>query len=200
MPDCRYCDQSFETEDAYLEHLEETHPGELGPIDRRRLGGSGGFDVDIGPIALLLVIGVSVAIVAYVVFFSGGGSSAPAGTVAITPTGVGTAHFHGTIDVIIAGDRLDFARDRYQLQDRAFHFEGGEGSRWHAHAQRITIEYAMATLGIQVTSDSVTVDGTTYRDGASGTTVIVEANGQAVDPRTYVLQDGDHIRIVVRTG
>lgn len=201
MPDCRYCEESFADEDAYLEHLEEAHAGELSRIDRRRVEGrgDGGFDVPTGPIAIALVIGVSAAIVAYAVFTPGGGDTAAAGDVARTPTGIGEVHFHGTINMTVAGEPVDFTAPEYKhpRENPAFHFEGRNDPRWHAHARGITLEYAMSTLGIEVSADSVTFEGTTYAE-SEGATVIVEVDGEPVDPATYVLEEGDHVRIVVR--
>jgi hypothetical protein len=63
----------------------------------------------------------------------------------------------------------------------------------------------MATLGLEVTEDTVTYEGTTYRDSDPGTTVEVLVDGEAIDPSTYTLdgadtaENGDHVRIVVAT-
>jgi hypothetical protein len=37
MEDCDYCEESFDDEPAYLDHLAAEHEGELGRIDRRRV-------------------------------------------------------------------------------------------------------------------------------------------------------------------
>jgi hypothetical protein len=77
MVDCDYCDASFESEDAYLDHLGEAHEGELGSIDERRVaehgGGGDGGSFPLGPAILVGVVGFSLAIVVYVVVFMGGG-------------------------------------------------------------------------------------------------------------------------------
>lgn len=215
MVDCDYCGASFEGEDAYLEHLGDAHQGELGSIDQRRVedhgGGSGGSSIPTGPVILVGVIGFALAIVVYVVMFMGGGGS---GGEPITINGIdvdqspatGTAHEHGTINVTIDGQRIDFSQSEYQGAANSFHFENGNGRTWHKHSQGVTLEYAMATLGIAVSGDSVTFEGTSYRDGENAA-VVVEVNGDPVDPSSYVLQgtqadngqDGDHVRIVVRT-
>ncbi|MDX1745764.1 MAG: hypothetical protein R3324_07490, partial [Halobacteriales archaeon] len=122
---------------------------------------------------------------------------APAG--GPTPSGLGSVHLHGTIEMTVDGEAVDFSRDRYQLQADAFHFESREGGRWHVHARGVTLGWAMATLGIEVTGSSVTVEGRTYRDGADGVSVTVEVNGEPVSPASYVLREGDHVRIVVET-
>lgn len=229
MGRCDHCDETFETETAELRHLREEHGDELGSINRRRVEGldSGGatnpvvYAAGVGGLALL-------ALVAYLVLFAGGslggdadpaaggaidGGDAGGATAAssdasnvsganaasITPHDNGAVHYHGDVTVTIDGRTLDFGERRYQLQDDHFHFENGVGDRWHGHSRDVTLAYAMRTVGIGVTRDAVTFDGTTYRAADRGTSVVVEVNGNAVDPRSYVLQEGDAIRIVAGT-
>lgn len=192
MPDCGYCDASFVDEAAYLEHLETAHEGELGPIDRRRVGTEDTGGLPTGPIALGLVLLAAAAVVGYVVFLPGGGGSGAGG-----PHDLGAVHYHGTMTVAIDGDRVDFSRTEYQLQADPFHFEAGDGERWHVHARNVTLSWAMDSLGIGVTAETVTVDGTTYDDADPGTDVTVAVDGEPVQPASYVLQEGDTVRIVV---
>ena len=216
MRDCPHCGESFEGMESeellFLEHLRDDHPGEFGPVDRRRLEQlSDDSDGGLSQTALLLS-GLALAVVGIVAFvtFGMGGSGSPADSgvdASRTPSNLGGVHSHGTMEVVILGDRLDFSQDRYQLQANAFHFEGGDGRVWHVHAEGVTLEWALSSLGIEVTASSVTVDGTTYRDDDSDYTVRVTVDGDPVDPATYVLdgaQDaqnaqsaGDHVRIVV---
>jgi len=198
MPDCSYCSDSFDDEEAYLRHLEAEHADELGPIDRRRIdddADDADADSSVGIVVIALVVVLAAGGVAGVMLLSSGGSSADAAQGG--PSDIGSVHYHGTIAVIIDGQRLDFSRDRYQLQADAFHFEGGGGTRWHVHARGVTLAYAMETLDIGVTDSSVTYRGTTYRDGTSSTTVTVTVNDNPVTPSEYVLQNGDRVRIVV---
>lgn len=207
MPDCDYCGASFGSEDALLDHMREEHLDELGPIDRRRVGAADDGDdgLPTGPIALGIVLVAAAAIVGYVVFVAGG-SGGNGGTVngiqvAQTPTGSpGEVHYHGSINMTVAGETVDFTQPKYKKPREygAFHFEGRDDPRWHMHAPGVTLQYGMATLGINVTDSTVTFDGTTYRDSAPNTTVITRVNGNDVDPAQYVLQDGDSVRIVVR--
>lgn len=196
MPECSYCGESFDSEGAELDHLRAEHADELGPIDRRRVGLEDGDEggLPTGPIALGVVLVAAVAVVGYVVFAGGGGETSGG------PTNIGSVHYHGTINMTVTGERVDFGRPTYQRPQAnpAFHFEGGDGTQWHAHAQGVTLAYAMGTLGINVTDSTVEFEGRTYRDGSAGTTVIVAVNGNDVDPSRYVLQRGDHVRIVVR--
>jgi len=217
MPDCNYCEDSFVDEQSYLEHLRAEHGGELGAIDRRRieeeLGAGDDSDRSTGLLVLGAVLAVALLAGGYVVFTggSGGGNAVNGIEVAQTPGPVSeSAHEHGRINVTIDGERIDFGRPEYQRPRRfgAFHFEGGDGRVWHKHASGVTLEYAMATLGIEVSEDSVSIDGETYRDSDDGTNVSVTVNGEPVDPATYELRgrgaanagDGDFVRIVVTTG
>ena len=145
MEECDYCGESFEGEKAYVNHLRAEHMDELGPIDRRRVGADddGGSSLPAGPVALALVIGATVAVVGYVVFIAGG-SGASVGP-------AGSAHYHGPMQMVVLGEQVDFSRDEYQLRDDRFHFEGGDGSTWHAHATGVTLDYAMESLGFDVT-------------------------------------------------
>ena len=206
MVDCSYCTGKFESEEAYLEHLASEHEDELGPIDRRRVTDTGksesSLPLSAGPLALVAVIGLSVVIVAYVTFSAGGG---PGGG-NDGPYELGSVHEHGIMNMTVTGEQVDFSKRRYQHQARPFHFEGGNGAMWHTHAKGVTFAYAMETLNITVTQSSVTFNGTTYRDDDSEWNVIVEVNGESVNPEKYVLQgasernaqQGDNIRIVVR--
>lgn len=208
MEECSYCGQSFDEEEAYLAHLADEHGEELSAIDRRRVEGHeadrGNGGLPTGPLVLGVVFGVAVLLVVYVTLFMGGGAGA-------ADVGrAGTVHEHGTINVTIDGQTVDFSRDRYQAREtgnRRFHFEGGTAV-WHKHATGVTVEYALNVHGIQVGEDSVTFDGTTYRASDPGTEVVIEVNGEPVDPSEYVIQgassasaaeQGDHIRVVVRT-
>ncbi|WP_324759755.1 hypothetical protein [Haloarcula montana] len=187
MPECDYCEESFDGEDAYLAHLEDAHQGELGPIDSRRIGGDEG---DGGlPTGQLAVAGVAVGVVALlggVLLLSVGGSGSEIGP-------AGSAHYHGTIQMSVLGDRVDFTQEQYQLRDDRFHFEGD--GRWHAHATGVTLDYGMETLGIGVTGSSVRFQGTNYTE-ADGYEISVTVNDEAVST-DYVLQDGDTVQIVV---
>jgi len=202
VPDCDYCGESFDAEAARDDHLRETHRGELGRIDRRRLG----LDADdadesgssVGVLLLGAVLAIGVVAVAVTTFVTGGGGGA--GGAGEGPTNVGGVHYHGTVDVVIDGEAVDFSEPRYQYRttgEDAFHFEGGDGSEWHGHAEGVTLAFAMDSVGIEVTETTVTFNGTTYDDADADTNVTVAVDGDPVTPDEYVLEDGDHIRIVV---
>lgn len=107
-------------------------------------------------------------------------------------------HPHGTLNVTVKGDSIDFSSKKRAHADRFFHLHEDESTnQWHAHSTNITLEYAIKTFdGMSVTNSSVTVDNQTYRDDAN-TNVSITVDGEPVDPSTYVLKDGDTVRVVV---
>lgn len=203
MPDCNYCEDTFEDDAAYLEHLAETHDDELGRIDRRRVETHTKKDAASAPSRLVLGGVVLVALVAVVGLFfalySTGATDASSdgATEVQQPTDLGSAHYHGTMEMVVLGDQLDFSQNRYQLRADAFHFEGGQGTQWHVHANDVTLKFALESLGFEVTDSTITVDGTTYSDADSDTRVSISVNDEAVSISAYVLQPNDRIRVVV---
>jgi len=196
MPECRHCGEELVDDEAYAEHLREAHGDQLSALDRRRiqqLSPDDDASRDWVPVAVLVLL---VAILGVVAFRAIG--SATSGVDArVTPDNLHSVHYHGDIEVRVEGSAIDFSESQYQRQANAFHFEGGTGDVWHVHARNVTLEYAMATLGIDVTASSVTVDGTTYRDSDPAFSVAVTVNGDPVRPERYVLQRNDRVRIDV---
>lgn len=200
--ECDYCTAEFDDEETYLRHLQAEHADDLGPIEQRRVAkltddDDGGRVVmyagAVGTLAL-------VALLAYVLFFFGDGGTGTdnTGESADEPYALNSVHYHGTMAVTVGGQELDFSQQRFQMQADAFHFEEYNGQQWHVHAKGVTLGYAMETLGIEVTDDTVTYDGTTYGDDP-GERATVEVNGESVNPSEYVLEEGDSIRIVAGT-
>lgn len=210
MPDCEYCGASFDDEEDLVAHLGDEHYEELGRIDRRRVDEQRG-DAG-GDLTVYLALGGGLALFAAIVYFLflAGGGSGPSGVTGVPVTPHGETHEHGTINVTIRGVQVDFGQPQYQVgqtRNPHFHFEGGDGRVWHTHSRDVTIQYALATLDIGVTENSVTFEGVTYNASDPGTSIVVEVNGEPVDPTTYVLdgassrdnaEQGDHVRIVVR--
>jgi hypothetical protein len=201
--ECAHCGDTFDDEAAYLRHLRQEHADDLGAIEQRRVANlgadDGGSDIAVyGTAVGALALGV---LLAYVLFFAGGesGGGANGGVTDASgvpqPQNVGSVHYHGTMNATIGGQDLDFGRQQFQLQADAFHFERGNGVRWHVHAERVTLAYATQTLGIEVTNETVTYRGTTYGDDPNETARVL-VNGEPVTPREYVLQKGDRVRIV----
>lgn len=202
MPSCRYCDDSFEDEDVYLSHLEADHYDELSRIDRRRVDQQSTSSSTSQPLIYGAVILLVIGIAGFLLFNPlGGNGTDEAPSAPPTPHNLGAVHYHGTINMTVDGDRVDFTADKYKRpqENPAFHFEGVNDRRWHVHAQGVTLHYAMATLDIKVIPTEVIYDGVVYREEDPGIEIIIEVNDESVDPRTYVLSDGDHVHIAVYT-
>lgn len=56
--------------------------------------------------------------------------------------------------------------------------------------------FAVLTLDFDVSADSVTFEGTTFRGDEQGTSVTVAENGTQVTPSQYGRQEADRVRIV----
>lgn len=190
MVECDYCDESFASEAAYLDHLEADHLDDLGAIDRRRVdtrGGDGGYET-------IRLLAVGVGIVALVAALLGGtylilGEGSDSGVQA-QQTPYGSQHVHGTMAVTIDGEEFDFTADPDLInQGSNFHFHG-DSDLWHAHARGVTLEYALATIGIEVEDGGTRLGyaGETYDDADPDTNVSITVDGEPVDPITYVLQ------------
>lgn len=108
-------------------------------------------------------------------------------------------HAHGTLNVTVEGEQANFTDEKYVKADRFFHYHGNEnGERWHAHAMNITVAYAISTFpDMKLTDESFTYQGEYYRGDNFGTTLNVTVNGEQVDPESYILKDGDDIKVEV---
>jgi hypothetical protein len=212
MVECDYCGQSFDGAEAYLRHLRDAHEGELGPIDSRRVEATfGGGDEDATDIGSYVLGGLgllTVAVVAFVLASAAGVAIPFVGSDEGTPRepgSPGTAHEHGTIEVVIDGNQLDFSKDRFQNRARCFHFERGRGRVWHTHCDGVTLGWALSTLGIDASQTTLTYEGTAYRE-SEGWNVSITVDGERVNVDEYVLggaepldaaERGDHVRVVV---
>lgn len=81
MPDCSYCDASFEDDAAYVDHLADAHESELSRIDRRRVEqhrseGEQSKAVLYGAAAIVVLL---LAGAVYVTVFAGGGGDGATG-------------------------------------------------------------------------------------------------------------------------
>jgi hypothetical protein len=138
MTECSYCGESVESEAAELQHLRDEHADELSRIDRRRVGDiedeDGGLPT--GPIIIAGVVLIALAVVVYVTVFVGGGSASEPGP-------VGSAHEHGTMEMVVLGEEVDFSQGQYQVVVERFHFENNDGEVWHTHATGARIAWEL---------------------------------------------------------
>ena len=78
MPECDYCEASFDDEDAYLDHLADSHEGELGAIDGRRVRSRTSDDeggLPLGMIIVGVIVVLALGLAVYVTQLFGGGSA-----------------------------------------------------------------------------------------------------------------------------
>lgn len=209
MPiDCPYCGEPV-PEDEYEAHLRGAHYEELSAIDRRRVGVPPS-----GPkrrnLALYVAGGAVLVVFAmgYVtVFFASGGAS----SAAVQPDEPDGFHEHGTMEISYDDTVVAFDDPALVGRDECFHFHAyDDGEIWHAHCENVTIEYALETLGMEVTEGTFVVDDESFSE-ANGDTVSVTVDGEAVDPQEYVLEGvgstedalagaGDHVEVVAESG
>lgn len=193
MPECNYCEESFDDEEAYLRHLEKAHGDELSRVDRRRVEGVGsddeGFNVGVAVLGLVLL--GAVGLVASLVLLTGGSSADG------EPTNLGAVHEHGTMEVVIDGEAVNLSEGEYVRYDEEpyFHFHGGEYDQygahvWHTHGEGVTLQYALGTLGFEVNDEGTVfeADARTYDDADPDTTVEITVNGEPVEPAEYELR------------
>lgn len=192
MPDCDYCDRSFPDQDAYLGHLADDHEGELGRIDRRRVEANqadGGRDVP--PVVYYAAGGIVLFLLSSVAAFY---------IIEAFEPGPGMVHEHGTIEITIDGEQVSFTGSQY-TDANGFHFHGS-GPRWHMHPDdpgRFTLAEAMDRLGIDLTNDTIAIEGETYDASEPGTNLTILVNGESVAPPNYELHEDDSIEITVET-
>lgn len=63
---------------------------------------------------------------------------------------VGSEHSHMSLVFYNNGEKIDFSKERYQLQSSLVHFEEGDGVTVHKHATGINLPFIFATLDIRI--------------------------------------------------
>jgi hypothetical protein len=110
---------------------------------------------------------------------------------------VGSTHKHAVMLVMINGKQVvDFSEPKYQVQSDYIHLESRDGYTVHMHATNVNLGYLFKTLGMEFTSDCLTLDnGTSYcNDGTN--TLKFYVNGEKNDAYDkYVFKDEDRILI-----
>lgn len=115
----------------------------------------------------------------------------------------------GDIEVVIDGDPVDLSADRFQAEHAdesvAFHLHEGDDHWYMEGNERVTFGEAIDHLPHfeyerADGADAVTVDGETYRGGDGGSEIVFSVGGDAVDPTSYELRDGDDLRLEITTG
>ncbi|ELY54743.1 hypothetical protein [Natronolimnohabitans innermongolicus] len=206
---CPYCGDRVPDE-SYEDHLRRTHTDELTRIDARRVGTLADEPTRRRPV---IVVGIGVIVVVFalgygVLFF---GDDTATSSAAVQPDPTSQIHEHGTISVQYDGAAVEFNDPQFIEADDCFHFHAADDAAvWHAHCEDVTIEYALETLGMELTAERFVIDDAAYAE-ADGDEISVTVDGDAVDPQTYVLEgvesvadarggSGDDIEVVVESG
>src|SRR3989338_1070760 len=107
----------------------------------------------------------------------------------------GSEHTHMSIVFFIEGNQVNFAEQKYMLQDSRMHFENNDGVTIHKHATGVNLPVFFASLDIRINQDCFMLDITKEYcgDGENKLTFIV--NGQESEDVYRELQDGDKILI-----
>jgi len=213
---CDHCDDAFDTERERIQHVLDEHDDDINSHERdslkrelNKLGTDGGTSFSIRQYAKPLIGVVAVIALVGVAFASGlisvdTGNDEPTTNADgdISPGAPGTTHEHAQFDVVIDGQEIDFSQPRYQIgqtQNRYIHFEGGDGQTIHKHATDTTIAFALESLGMAITDACLTLDtGEEYCESEGNLTV--QANGNAVNASSYVIQEGDVIEVAFESG
>lgn len=206
---CPYCGDSI-PDDEYETHLRRAHADDLTAIDQRRVGS---IDDHSRHRRLGFYAGVAIVIVVFtlgygVLFLGADGASS---TAAVQPDAERPVHEHGLLTVQYDDRVVDVDDPQYLEADDCFHFHAHDNAQvWHVHCADVTLEYALETLGMDVTATTLAVDGQVYDEDA-GDDVNVTVDGEAVDPQTHVLEGvesvaaaadgaGDSVEIVAQSG
>ena len=108
----------------------------------------------------------------------------------------GTEHSHSSMLLFIDGIAFDFSQPQFQLQSDHVHFEDGDGIAVHKHAEGVTLPLLFRSLGMELSSDCLTMaDKTRYcTEGKKVLTQYLNRK-QFVDWDNYELQWNDKILI-----
>jgi hypothetical protein len=143
-------------------------------------------------------------------FLAATAALAGAGCITRTPLGDDErVDASGDITVRIDGERLDLSADRFQSEHAdsdsiAFHLHSGDDDWYMEGEERVTVAEGLGLLPNfayhrEAGYRRLHVDGTRYDESSAGTELAVFVNGEVVDPKTYRLQDGDELLVVVTT-
>ncbi len=109
---------------------------------------------------------------------------------------IGSAHHHIAAGIYINGEPLDLSEGKYQVQNRAAHFEDGDGNIVHKHATGVSMGFFLNTLGITFDDSCLFLDdGRQFCDN-DGKTLKFYVNGAENELYDqYLLSDNDRILV-----
>ena len=99
-------------------------------------------------------------------------------------------HIHADLKLFLNGTAHNFSQPQYLDREGAVHFHGNDGDVVHIHARGVMIADVLASVGMELRDDALTLDR--GQDPRSGVRAYV--NGAQASPR-YQPQDLDRILI-----
>ena len=105
----------------------------------------------------------------------------------------------GSMLAVIEGKDTHF--DGAADENASFWINESQNHTWHAANDSMSMAEALKQIGVNASAESLTYNGTTYRDGKNNTTVAYRVDGTPVeDPSEYQIKDGDELSVYVGTG
>ncbi|MEE9282753.1 MAG: hypothetical protein V3U49_01605 [Nitrososphaerales archaeon] len=87
--------------------------------------------------------------------------------------------------------------EEFQLRSNQVHLEGGDGDVIHLHAINLNLGFFIQTLGMRLTSTSISIQGGQVYENGAGRELQVFVNGVSINnPTNYIVQPLDKILIV----
>ena len=103
-------------------------------------------------------------------------------------------HIHSAFKLFINNQTVDFSQPKYQVKSQLVHFENGDGDTIHTHATRVNIGYLFQSLGIQFTSECLTMDnGEKYCNDGNNTLKLYINDVRNNMYGKYEMKDNDRI-------
>jgi hypothetical protein len=110
---------------------------------------------------------------------------------------LGSAHEHAVFEVRLDGEPIDFSQDKYQVQSRFIHVEGGDGTTLHRHSSSVPVGEFFKSVGMNIENNCFVGDnGSRYcEDGTNQLRFFVNGTerGSVID---YILRENDRILII----
>lgn len=206
---CEYCDESFSSEKARIEHILNEHDDELSSHDRDELkdqlkeledkqGGSFSMDsIPLKPIAAVLLLGaVMYGVVASGVINFDNSSTNPADG-NTTVGALGSTHEHAEFAVYLDGEQYDFTQQHFhEITPEAHIHVDGNANTLHKEATGVTYGYFFDTFGWEINETCITTheDETYCEDDQHSLEYTID--GEQVDNlHNHILEDGERLEV-----
>src|SRR3989338_10567343 len=106
-----------------------------------------------------------------------------------------STHQHADVKVYVNGKAIDFSQQKYQLASRFIHFEEGVGDVIHIHATGLTMGHLFKSLGGDMASNFIIVEGQSDCNAANKTLKFFVNNKPNDEFDNYIFEDLDKILV-----